>query len=420
MTMEKWNFTPPPPSKMGDHDVPRDGSHLEGKRIALLITGGIAAMKAPLIARALRRQGADVVAFVSDEGLRYTTIDTLEWSTTNPVVRRLTAAAEHLSDSAPFDAYLVAPATYNTINKMRYGIADGLITSTLASALGRMEQGKTKVLVVPTMHGSMHNAILTESLRTLNAMGVRIVPPREDYGKHNIPTDRELVAEVCRAVSVSSLKGERILVTGGPTPVPIDSVRRITNRFRGKLGVKIAEELFLRGADVLLIHGDGAYRPPAYLPHKIAKTFDAYLALVSETLAAQPYRAGIFSAAVADYAPKVVLPGKTPSGGALQNIELVPTVKVIEKVRKAHPELYMVTFKYQEGLSHDALIKIARERLKQGYQVVVANRGEEAGPRGEQVAYLVTAQAEPQKMVGKQNIAIHIADHLESALLRSA
>ncbi|HMB52035.1 MAG TPA: flavoprotein, partial [Thermoanaerobaculia bacterium] len=238
--MDAWDFSPPPTSDLGDHDVTFVGSHLAGKRVALLVTGGIAAFKAPLVARALRKQGADVVAFASEEGLRYVTAETLEWSTVNPVVTRLTAAAEHLSDDDPFDAYLVAPATYNTINKMAAGIADGTVTSALASALGRMEQGETKVLVVPTMHGSLHNSILTASLERLDAMGVRVVPPREDYGKHNIPSEEAIVAEVCRAVATSPLAGRRVLVTGGPTPVPIDAVRRITNRFRGRLGAEIA------------------------------------------------------------------------------------------------------------------------------------------------------------------------------------
>ncbi len=413
--MNEWDFSPPPPSDMGDHDVPQEGEHLKGKRIALLITGGIAAMKAPLLARALRRQGADVVAFVSQEALRYTTIDTLEWSTVNPVITRLTSAAEHLSDSAPFDAYVVAPATYNTINKIRYGIADGVVTSSIASAIGRMEQGKTRVLIVPTMHGSLHNSILTESLKFLAGMGIRIVPPREDYGKHNIPSERAIVAEVCREVSRSPLKGVSILVTGGPTPVPIDNVRRITNRFRGRLGEKITEELYLRGADVLLIHGDGAYRPREHLPYVVVRTFDEYYDRVMQTLQEKPYRIGIFSAAVADYQPETVAEGKLPSGGFLQSIPLKPTVKVIEKVRERHPNLYMVTFKYQERISHDELMRVARERLEK-YEAVVANRGEEVGPQGEQVAYLLTRQEEPRKAMGKNNIARLIADHLEAVV----
>jgi len=410
--MQDWDFSPPPPSDLGDHDVPLEGRHLVGKRVALLVTGGIAAIKAPVIARALRRQGADVVAFASSEGLRYVAEEALAWSTTHPVVTRLTPAAEHLSDDAPFDAYLVAPATYNTINKMRHGVADTVVTATLGSALGRMERGKTQVLVAPTMHGSLHTSILTESMRALSKMGVRIIPPREDYGKHNIPPEERLVAEVCRAVSRSPLKGAPVLVTGGPTPVPIDSVRRISNRFSGKLGITIAEELFLRGADALLIHAGDVMRPPDYLPHRLAATFDDYLNMVMEELGRRDYFAGIFSAAVADYRPEEVLSGKTPSGGALQTLKLTPTVKVIGRVHESFPDLHSVTFKYEESVSHEKLMEIARGRLAQGHGAVVANRGEESAEAGTHVAYLVTGEGE-RRMVGKPQIARVIADYLE-------
>lgn len=411
-----WNFTPPTDSELGDREVKRDGNHLQGKRIALLITGGIAAMKAPLIARALRRQGAEVVAFTSEDALRYVTIDALEWSTINPVITRLTPSAEHLSDRSPFDVYLLAPATYNTINKFRHGIADGVITSALASALGRMERGKTKILIVPTMHGSLHNSILTESLKTLDRMGVAIMSPRDDYGKHNLPGEKEIAIEVCRLASESPLKNRSILVTGGPTPVEIDSIRRLTNRFTGRLGASIAEELYLTGADAFLLHGRGSYEPPSYLPHRIVETYNEYLAGVIEELARKSYFGGIFSAAVADYRPDRVLSGKTPSGGALNRIDLVPTEKAIEKVRERFPALYMMTFKYQEGVSHGELMAIARDRLARGYQAVIANRGEETGENGEQVAYLVTGERESPKMVGKKAIARSIVEHLETVL----
>ncbi|NEO30136.1 MAG: bifunctional phosphopantothenoylcysteine decarboxylase/phosphopantothenate--cysteine ligase CoaBC [Symploca sp. SIO3C6] len=411
--MSDWDFSPPPPSTLGDHDVLLEGSHLKGKRIALLLTGSIAAMKAPEVARSLRRQGAKVVAFASKEALRYTTIDTLEWCTTNKVVTQLTAAAEHLSDDAPFDVYLVAPATYNTINKMRYGIADGVITSSLASAIGRMEQEKTKILVVPTMHGSLHNSILTESLQKLKTMGIGIISPRSDYGKHNLPASTTIVAQVCRAVSRSLLKGVSVLVTGGPTPVEIDNVRRITNRFTGRLGINIAEELYLRGAEVKLIHGESTFMPPAHLPHQIAKTFDEYLDLVLGELDSKSYTCGVFSAAVADYKPETIIPGKVPSGGALKTINLLPTLKVIDEVKAKFPELYMVIFKYQEGISHEQLMEIALNRLQRGYPAVIANRGEETGVNGEQVAYLVTQIEGAKKIVGKKEIAYEIVEHLE-------
>ncbi len=414
--MHDWDFTPPPPSPLGDHDVALVGNRLVGKRVALLLSGGIACIKTPMLARALRRQGAEVVAFASDEALRYVTEDALAWCTDRPIVKHLTAQAEHLSDRSPFDAYLVAPATYNTINKLRYGIADSVVTSVLASALGRMERGQAAVLVAPTMHGTMHTAILTESLRWLDAHGVRVIPPRMQNGKHNLPDEELLVAEVCRATSTSKLKGQPILVTGGPTPVPIDNVRRIVNRFTGRLGYEIAMELHLRGADVQFVIGGASLRPPEWLPHTRASTYDEYLAAVMTRLAERPTRCGIFSAAVADYRPDKVAPGKIPSGGALKELRFVETKKVIEEVRRAHPGLFMVTFKYQEGISHEALIELARERVRRGDRLVVANRGEETGPHGEQVAHFVTAAKDTQRVVGKREIACALADQLESSL----
>lgn len=414
--MSDWNFSPPQASSMGDHDVTREGHHLEGKRVALVVTGGIAAFKTPMLARALRKQGAEVVAYLSEEGQRYVAPEALEWATTNPVVTRLTAAAEHLADARPFDAWLVAPATYNTLNKLAWGIADTPVTSALASALGRLGRRETRLLVAPTMHGSLHTSILTEALRRLDQIGVRVIAPREGYGKHNLPAEDVLVAETCRAVSTSSLRDVPILVTGGPTPVPIDNVRRIVNRFRGRLGALVTEELYLRGAAVHLIHGDGAYHPPEHLPFTVARTYDDYRRLVHEGLDARPYRFGVFSAGVADYRPESVLPGKTSSQLDSWTLKLVPTAKVIDEVQERHPGLYMVTFKYLEGVSFDELLAVARERIDRGYPAIVANLGEEMGAGDEQIAHLVTGPASPIRWHGKREIARGIADHLEDVL----
>lgn len=414
--MKDWDFSPPPRSTLGDHAVRMAGHHLEGRRVALMISGGIAAIKAPFIARALRKQGATVVAYCSKEALRYTTEDAMEWSTTHPVVTRLSASAEHLNDAERFDAFLVAPATYNTINKVALGIADGVLTATLAAALGRTVRGDAKVLIAPTMHGDMHTPILTESLQKLSAMGARIIPPREDYGKHNIPETDTLVAEVCAELSGSPLKGRRILVTGGPTPVQIDNVRLITNRFTGQLGTAIADELTLRGAKVRFVLGNTGLVPPGYIECARARNFDEYRDAVLDALGEGDYVAGIFSAAVADYKPREVVEGKIPSGGALQSLELVPTEKVIDLVRERFPDVPMVSFKYQEKLDHEQLMRIAQERVDKGHLAVVANRGEEVGPKGEQIAHIVSAGAEPERFVDKSEIARGIADFLERKL----
>lgn len=203
---DAFDFPPPTPSDLGDHEVPRDGDRLEGVRVALLVTGGIAAFRAPILARALRRQGATVTAFATTEALRYVAREALSWACDRPVVVDLTADAEHLSDSAPFDLYLVAPATYSVIGKCAHGIADTPVTATLASAIGRMERGHAAVVFAPTMHGSMHTSILVSNLRTLASVGCTIVPPRDAYGKHNLPEEPVLVDACAAALQAVSLR----------------------------------------------------------------------------------------------------------------------------------------------------------------------------------------------------------------------
>jgi phosphopantothenoylcysteine decarboxylase/phosphopantothenate--cysteine ligase len=403
----------PPPSSLSDHDVVKLSTHLENKRVALVVTGGIAAYRTPDLARTLRRHGAEVTAFASSDALRYVAEDALAWSTNRAVITQLGYEAEHLSDANPFDAYLVAPATYNTINKVATGIADTPITALLASALGRVDRNEAHLLIAPTMHGTMHNQILIESLERLESLGTTVIPPRQENGKDNIPDHEVLAGWLSRTVSDSPLKGKRILVTGGPTPVAIDGIRRLTNKFTGRLGIAIATELYFRGVAVSLIHGSSGITPPSYLDHQIATSFDEYQTMVLNKLEGGEFKAAIFSAAVADYRPQSVVEGKIPSGGALSAIELVPTHKVIDKVQQALPGLDLISFKYEQGLTHDELITIADSRLERGHTAVIANRGEEMGEGREQIAYLTTRESDPVRMVGKSAIASSIADYLE-------
>lgn len=409
MSLFDWDFSAPTPSAMGDHDVPLVSTRLAGKRVALLVTGGIAAMKTPQIARGLRRHGADVVAFASADALRYVAREALEWACLGQVVDNLTWRAEHLSDGAPFDAYLVAPATHNTIAKMAQGIGDTLVTSALISALGRMEQGRAKVLVAPTMHGSMHNAQLVDNARRLAAQGVSFVAPRDAYGKHNLPDTEVLCVAVGRALSTSPLRDKRIMVTAGPTPVPIDGVRRIVNRFRGRLGADVTEELVWRGADAELLLGDGAWRPRAPMPLAIARTYDAYRDMVLERVQAGLF-AGVFSAGVADYRPKTVVDGKIVSGAAEYPLLLEPTEKVIDLAMAANPAMHTIAFKYLEKVSEDELVRVAAKRLDRA-RLVVATRGEDT--RGREQRALMVTSAGVVAVDGKAAIARAIADHLE-------
>ncbi|MBN2760575.1 MAG: hypothetical protein JXQ79_08755 [Rhodobacteraceae bacterium] len=405
-----WDFSAPTPSDMGDHDVPPASERLAGKRVALLVTGGIAAMKTPQIARALRRHGADVTAFASADAMRYVAREALEWACLGQVVDGLTWRAEHLSDGAPFDAYLVAPATHNTIAKMAQGIGDTLVTSALISALGRLEQGRAQVLVAPTMHGSMHNAQLVDNSKRLAAQGVHFIAPRDAYGKHNLPDTDVICTAAGRALSTSALKGKRILVTAGPTPVPIDGVRRIVNRFRGRLGADIAAELTWRGADAELLLGDGAWRPSAPMRLSIARSYDDYRDMVVAR-AEQGLFAGIFSAGVADYRPKQVVDGKIVSGSAELPLLLEPTEKVIDMAMDAGGDMHTVAFKYLEKVSEEELIRVASKRLDRA-GLVVATRGEDT--KGREQRALMVRRDGVTPVEGKARIASAIADYLET------
>jgi phosphopantothenoylcysteine decarboxylase/phosphopantothenate--cysteine ligase len=416
--MSTWNPAPPPESPLGDHDVAIEGTHLAGRSVALLVTGGIAAMKAPMLARSLRRQGASVTCLLSDEALRYVTEDTLAWASDNPVVTRLSPRAEHLGDGLRFDAYLVAPATYNTINKMACGIADGVVTATLASALGRLERGQTKILACPTMHGSMHTHILTESLQRLQRLGVIVVPPREENGKHNLPDDGPIVAAVCRAVSTSPLRGRRILVTGGPVPARLDDVRAISAMSSGSTAIAIATDLSLRGADVSLVLGGGAIDPPSWLCAWRVSDIRAYRDLVKRILDQQPHDGAVLAAAVADFEPTEVASGKRRSEGDW-SVTLRPTAKVIDELRADRPGLHIVGFKLESGVEHAALMATASERASR-HGACVANHSEDYVARehgtARHIAWLAAPGRDPERLEGKRAIAEGVAHHLERTL----
>ena len=369
----------------GDRDLLQTGNGLEGLRVALCISGGIAAYRAPDLVRALRREGADVLVYATPEALRFVSREALEWCSLRPVIDRLDGKAQHIEDSRQVDLYLVAPATYSTLNKLAWGFADNAVTTTLAGALGRLEAGTTQIMVAPTMHGSMVNSILRESLARLSDRGVRVLPPRSGAGKANLPDVAELVARCVRCLGAqkSPLAGRSILVTAGPTPTPVDDVRLLTNRFTGATGLAIAEALWRRGADVELILGGQAVSPPSWIAVTNVESFDAYQTAVHASQA----EIGIFSAAVADYQPVESKIGKIPSGGDLRQIDLVTTPKVIAEVKAKQPAMTMISFKLESGVTMDALVEIAKARLNDGSSMVVANRMEDRG-----AAVLVDAQ----------------------------
>lgn len=192
----RWDFGVPLP---GDRAVQTTSARLTGRRVALLLSGGIAAYRAPGLVRELRRAGAEVQVLATPTALQFVTADALAWTSLRPVISGLGGEAEHVEQQP--DAWLLAPATYSTLNKLAVGIADNAVTTSLASALGRLETGGPPVLVAPTMHGSMWNAILRNSLAKLVDLGVQVVPPVGRDGKATLPTDEALVTALVTALA---------------------------------------------------------------------------------------------------------------------------------------------------------------------------------------------------------------------------
>jgi len=394
-----------------DLKVDTAGDYLQDKNIALCITGGIAAIETPKIVRHLRRYGANVKAYMTTEAQKFVGVDALRWATEQEVITKLSGSSEHISND---DLILVAPATTNTINKIFYGIADNSVTTLVASALGMNK----KILLAPTMHESLYkNPFLQENLNRAEQYGIGIIEPRIGEGKAKIPKLETIVAEVSRELSDHPIKDKRLLITGGPTPVWIDDVRMISNRFKGSLAKRIANEAYLRGAEVKLLLGNSGIKIPTYIDTLVHEDFDQYKKNVMGELGRNEsnfYDAGIFSAAVADYQPVEKYDGKIPSQGAIDNIPLKQTSKVIKEVRENFPKLYMVTFKYEDGISVEELLGIAKNRINNGgYQLVIANRAEDMKTNHE--AYMVSNNS-VEKLHSSQEIASRLVDYLGNQL----
>ncbi len=353
------------------------GTELKEKRIVLCITGSVAAVQCPEIARQLMRHGAEVFAVMSLMAQKIIHPYVMEWATGNPVVTELTGKIEHVALAGEHvnkaDLILVAPATANTISKIASGIDDTTVTSVASTAFG----SKIPLLIVPAMHESMYrHPILNQNIKKLKALGVEFVEPRIEEGKAKIAETEEILEVVIRKLSASKdFAGMKILVTAGPTLEYIDPVRVITNKSSGSMGIEVTREALLRGAEVTLIYGPGTATPPIEARVvRVETTKEMYQAVVSE-LKSQRYDAVIATAAAADWTPKKHYDYKVPTREtSALNVKLEPTPKIIDVVKKISPEALLVPFKAEYNVSDEELIENAYKRLKKAKaDLIVAN-----------------------------------------------
>src|SRR5499427_2672460 len=226
--------------------------------IALGVTGGIGAYKAVEVARGLQKRGHEVVAVMTHAATRFVGPVTFEAITRRKVITDqfddgMNADIEHIALASTIDLLLIAPATANIIGKLANGIADDFL-STLYTAT------RAPVLVAPAMNSQMfaHEAV-RKNLDTLAARGVRFVEPGEGYlacgwiGKGRLAEPDEIV-EAAETIlrPAGPLRGQRVMVSAGPTYEDVDPVRFVGNRSSGKMGYAIAAEASRRGAHVLL------------------------------------------------------------------------------------------------------------------------------------------------------------------------
>lgn len=399
---------------------------LAGRRVLLVIGGGIAAYKSLELIRLLKKAGAGVVPVLTRGGAQFVAPLTVSALATEPVhsdLFDLTREAEmgHIELSRSADLVVVAPATADLIGKIAGGLADDL-ASTLLLATDK------RVLLAPAMNVRMwlHPSV-QRNLAVLAGDGVLSVGPNEgdmacgEFGPGRMAEPHEIVDAITRALSAGHagpLTGRHVIVTSGPTHEPIDPVRYIANRSSGRQGSAIAAALVRRGARVTFVTGPAeAPRPEGAAVVEI-ETAREMLAAVE---AALPADAAVFAAAVADWyvegagASKLKKDGTgTPPALALrENPDILRTIAMRQTGR---PGL-VIGFAAE---TDDVVANATAKRLRKGADWIVANDVSPAtGIMGgtENAAILITRDgADPWQRMSKSATAEAIADRIVAAL----
>ncbi len=277
---------------------------LAGKRILLIISGGIAAYKTPDLVRRLRERGAAVRCLLTEGGAQFVTPLTLGAVSEDKVYENLFSLTDehemgHINLSREADAIVVAPATANILAKMAHGQADDLATTVLLAT-------DTPVLAAPAMNVRMWDHLATRAnLGTLADRGVTIIGPNEgdmacgEYGMGRMSEPLEIVAALKEFFAAAGrLGGHHALVTSGPTYEPIDPVRYIANRSSGKQGHAIAEALTRLGTATTLVTGPTQLPDP---PGIHVVHVESARQMLAACEAALPADIAVCAAAVADW-----------------------------------------------------------------------------------------------------------------------
>jgi len=344
---------------------------LEGRRIVLGVSGGIAAYKAVEVCRRLVDAGAHVIPVLSEGALHFvgrTTFDALGserahtslWDDENPI--------PHTRLGQTADLVLVAPATARVIGTYAAGISDDLLTNVLIAT-------RAPVVICPAMHTEMweHPAV-QDNLRTLRARGVHVVPPEEgrlaggDVGAGRLAEPDTIVEAVHRILTPPDLSGLHVLVTAGGTREPIDPVRFISNRSSGKQGHALADVAAQRGAKVTLITTTERPAAAGVEVVKVQTAAEMEHAVLSRSDGCDVV---IMAAAVADFRPVAAADQKIKKDGGIPEVVLEPTTDILAALgsRKA-PGQTVVGFAAE---TNDVVDNARGKLTRKGADLIVAN-----------------------------------------------
>lgn len=394
---------------------------LAGKRILLIIGGGIAAYKSLDLIRRLRERGAAVTPVLTRAAAEFVTplsVSALAGQKVFTDLFDLTDEAEmgHIQLSRSADLIVVAPATADLLAKMAQGRADDLASTLLLAT-------DTEVLAAPAMNVRMWRHPATQrNLAVLRGDGLREVGPNEgdmacgEYGPGRMAEPLEIVAAVEAYFTAGPLTGRHVLVTSGPTHEPIDPVRYIANRSSGAQGTALAAALRDLGARVTFVTGPASVPPPSGVTVVPVETAREMLSAVE---AALPADAAIFAAAVADWRVANAGSSKMKKGaGGLQldfaeNPDILATVSAMGAGRPA----LVVGFAAE---TDDVLAHATAKRLRKRCDWIVANDVSPAtgimGGRENAVTLITAEGAEDWPRMSKQAVAEKLAARIATVI----
>ena len=398
---------------------------LTGKRILLVIGGGIAAFRALELIRRLRERGAEVAPVLTAGAERFVTPLSVAALAAHKVHRDLfdlTDEAEmgHIELSRSADLILVAPATANLMARMAQGQADDLATTLLLAT-------DTPVAVAPAMNVRMWTHPATRrNLDRLRGDGIRVIGPDEgamacgEYGPGRLAEVPEIVAAVEGMLADGPLRGRHVLVTSGPTHEPIDPVRYIANRSSGAQGAAIATALRDLGARVSFVTGPATVPPPEGVETIRVETARE---MMDAVMSALPADAAVMAAAVADWRVANASGAKMKKdGGGMPALDFAENPDILATVCRApdRPRL-VVGFAAETGdAAGDVVAHATAKRARKGCDWILANDvSPETGIMGgteNAVTLISEAGADPWPRLSKRETAERLAARIAEAL----